>query len=25
LGGYPITRAAMFHVEHGHIEPTDQN
>jgi len=24
LGAYPITRVGMFHVKHGHIEPTDQ-
>ena len=25
LGGYPFTPAALFHVEHGHIEPINQN
>ena len=24
-GGHPFARAALFHVEHGHIEPTDQD
>lgn len=24
LGAYPSTRVGMFHVKHGHIEPTDQ-